>query len=226
MRKCNLFRQYTLLALFAGSVAVSGQVQAKNDFDALLADVSFGGVAAQVEEAASPSASDAGQLPTALVDPVADAPMPMPETAADAIPAPAVVDLPPAPADAPVDAISAAACGGQCGQQCGNSCGRSCGLKGRKLITHGYCQPYTPPRLPTSTFYQYWRSNACNVNVWDGFRNHCHAGLDLSIHRKPRCGHNRCNGGCASGCDAVVTDCGPAPAEWSSARKTGASEAR
>ena len=35
------------------------------------------------------------------------------------------------------------------------------------------CRPRTKPNLPSSTFYQYFRSNACNTNVWDGYQQKC-----------------------------------------------------
>ncbi len=35
------------------------------------------------------------------------------------------------------------------------------------------CTPHTPASLPTSSFYQYFRSNKCNTHVWDGYRQPC-----------------------------------------------------
>ena len=69
-----------------------------------------------------------------------------------------------------------------------------------------------------STFYQYWRSNACNVNVWYGFKNECHGAnkhtmgqCDCFKEKKGLCG-GMCRKG---GCEIVEPcDCGPAPAEW------------
>lgn len=37
----------------------------------------------------------------------------------------------------------------------------------------GFCTPHNQPNLPGSTLRQYWRSNACNSNVWDGYQNEC-----------------------------------------------------
>jgi len=43
------------------------------------------------------------------------------------------------------------------------------------------CTPHTPPSLPSSTFYQYFRSNKCNSHVWDGYRQRCrHANAHLN----------------------------------------------
>ena len=223
MRKRNLFRRCALLAVFAASISVVGPAQAKNDFDALLADINFGAAAAEFDDVAPPSASDtiaeASELASAqadaLLDPLAvvpaavpaEAPMAMPAapTAAETLPAP------PMPALIPVDVAAVADCGGQCGDACSGQCGNRCGHHGHKLIQEGYCQPYIPPQLPTSTFYQYWRSNACNTQVWDGFRNRCHPKIDLSIHHKSNCG---CGNGCDQGCSLAPVDCGPAPTEW------------
>ena len=43
---------------------------------------------------------------------------------------------------------------------------------------HGYemgivCRPRVSPRLPTSTFLQYFRGNPCYSNVWDGYHIDC-----------------------------------------------------
>ncbi len=46
------------------------------------------------------------------------------------------------------------------------------------------CTPHVTPSLPYSTFYQYFRSNKCNTNVWDGYRQHC------------RCSNSHINGTC------------------------------
>jgi hypothetical protein len=104
-------------------------------------------------------------------------------------------------------AVGAGACGhANCG---GHGCKKHLG----KRITEGYCLPYTPPQVPTSTFYQYWRTNACNVNVWDGFRNRCPSHIDMSINKKHGCMHGKCGDAYQSGA-AACGDCGPPPSEW------------
>jgi hypothetical protein len=35
------------------------------------------------------------------------------------------------------------------------------------------CRPYLTPNLPQSTFLQYFRSDRCHTNIWDGYRRHC-----------------------------------------------------
>lgn len=50
---------------------------------------------------------------------------------------------------------------------CGAGCDTGCDSN---VIT---CRPHMKPNLPYSTFYQYFRSNPCYSNVWDGYRQHC-----------------------------------------------------
>lgn len=213
MHNRNLFSRFALTAMLAGSIAMAGQSRAANDFEALLAEVDFGAAAAAVEEAAAPSSSDVSEvLPqaTELATTPAAETLTMPAES-EPLPAPPIAD--PIPADS-VAAPAAAPCASACCNQCGKNCGKKCrltGLKHRDFVQEGFCQPYMPPQLPTSTFYQYWRSNACNVNVWNGFKNRCHPHIDLSLNKKQSCGCDA--GGCASGCS--TGDCGPMPAEWS-----------
>ena len=220
MRKRTFFNRFAFAAVIAGSFTVAGQLQAKNDFEALLADVDFGGISA-VQDATVPSASDSIGLPSEASE-LASTPtaqthaaqsLAMPEAAPEPLPEPPGAAAP--TADYNVSAAAGCSDCGQCESQCGCNSRGLCGLKKHDFLKDQFCQPYTPPQVPTSTFYQYWRSNACNVHVWDGYKNRCHARVDLSIHPK----HSSGCGGCASGaCNnlhpAGVVDCGPAPAEW------------
>ncbi|WP_182869290.1 hypothetical protein [Stieleria mannarensis] len=231
MRTRNPFARLVLAALFAGAIVTAGQAQAKSDFDALLADVTFDSVPEATPPA--PLRDVAPPRATTLVDQTVQAigePTQATELtttpAAEAVTVPPAAEklpTPPAPiadsqaqhhaaAAAPVASVaSCQSCNSGCGNHCG--AGHNCGHR----IQHGSCQPYTPPQLPTSTFYQYWRSNACNVHVWDGFQNRCRTHIDLSIHGKSHgCKNGCCNGNCDNGgCAAAPVDCGPAPAEWS-----------
>lgn len=208
MRICNLFSGFALLAILAGSVVLTEHVQADSDFDALLADINFGQVPA--DNATTLTSSNGTQAPAAP-QPLADG-----EAAVLTMPQAADESLPPPPQPVTDNYSAVADCGGQCGGQCAGQCGSNhCGQSGCNLIKEGFCQPYTPPQLPTSTFYQYWRSNACNTHVWDGFRNRCHSSLDLSgLKCGKGCGHGCGCGACDHVAPAGCSDCGPAPAEW------------
>lgn len=69
------------------------------------------------------------------------------------------------------------------------------------------CRPHVKPALPSSTFYQYFRSNPCYTNVWDGYRYRCgdhhkhlHGECDCfkdSKHGCDREGCGSCDGGCS-----------------------------
>lgn len=168
--------------------------------------------------AAPPAATDALELPAeaALTNgPASIETAPQPETLplTDGVPQPQPVSTNPYVVndqggyhDPAVDGCST--CENQCDS--GRGCDKGC--------NDDYCQPYTQPALPSSTFYQYWRSNACNVNVWYGFKNRCHGAnkhtmgqCDCFDEKKTLCGR----GGCSSTCQVVEScDCGPAPAEW------------
>ena len=59
---------------------------------------------------------------------------------------------------------------GSCDSCAGN---HGCGC-GREIT----CIPHLPPNLPHSTFLQYFRSNKCNSNVWQGYQQKCGLGHD------------------------------------------------
>lgn len=205
-----------LLAMVAALFTVSGNASADQNFNALLADVSFG------QNATSPAVKLTGKptAPTPLVMPqvtgTEDLPVP---PAPAAVAEPALQGAPAAPVAAasqphaqpspaavapgmplhvsPAPYTDACSACNPCKKKHFESC-----------FGEARCQPYTPPQIPVSTFYQYWRTNSCNVNVWNGFRNRCHTTIDLSIDKKSHC--DSCRG--CGGCEAI--DCGPQPAEW------------
>lgn len=201
MRQFKFMRRCALLAVFAGSLTAASQAPAANDFEALLAEVSFGQEPAAGETLGLPPATEA-ETP-------AEMPLDSPGGATEALPEPPTPQYAPAPSAAPMPAHHAVA--EPCGTCNSNHCGTNHGLHHQT-----FCQPYTPPRLPTSTFYQYWRSNSCNVNVWDGFRNHCHQCIDLTV--KPKSHHGCLGGKCGNGCAVPGGDCGPLPEEWVAAK--------
>ncbi|OYP31027.1 hypothetical protein CGZ80_21885 [Rhodopirellula sp. MGV] len=215
MRQFRLLKNTALAALVAGSFLAGHQVFA-DDFDALLAEVEFADPSTSGDEAAiapvAPVEEAGAQSALGLELP----PEPLPHEPAAAVDTLPAVPAPPtpvstgadqlAPIPEPVPApVASVAMGGSC-QSCGGHSVAACGCNHghHKLsnclgnrIQAGSCMPYMPPQLPTSTFYQYWRSNACNANVWDGYQNRCHDKIDLSIHRNAR-GCNGCDNGCAT----------------------------
>lgn len=90
--------------------------------------------------------------------------------------------------------------GGCASGNCGGRCGHE----------DGYCTPHSTPNLPTSTLRQYWKSNACNANVWDGYQNTCKPRLFSKLAGLGRgcssCGTAGCGGNCDSStpCDTAV----------------------
>jgi hypothetical protein len=96
----------------------------------------------------------------------------------------------------------------QCG--CGyGGCGNGgCGHNDTEVV----CRPRNPVNLPHSSLRQYFRSNPCYTNVWDGYRQHCgdhhkhlHGECDC-FKQKSRggacgCQSQHCQPRCESGCD-------------------------
>ncbi|MCD0458293.1 hypothetical protein [Roseiconus lacunae] len=215
MRQFKLLRKFSLSALVASSAMVGSPVLA-GDFDALLAEIQFENpstpIAPPLVNAGVPGVETGAQSALGLEMPA----QPVSVEAEAVAPSPVATPIQPnatAPTHvAPVAATPAhahAAPAGDC-QSCGNHAACDCqhGCKGcgsclGNRIHQGACTPYMPPQLPTSTFYQYWRSNACNTNVWDGYQNRCRTTIDLSIHHK----HRR-------GCDACGNVYNSVPANW------------
>ena len=58
---------------------------------------------------------------------------------------------------------------------CGGGCdsGGCDGLGSGGCESCGPCVPHNPVNLPSSTFLQYFRSNKCHTNVWDGYQQAC-----------------------------------------------------
>jgi hypothetical protein len=65
------------------------------------------------------------------------------------------------------------------------------------------CRPRGTVNLPSSSFYEYFRSHPCYTNVWDGYGINC-GSHHQHLHGECDCfknsGHGKCSGG--SGCDA------------------------
>lgn len=172
--------------------------------------------------APAPNAQVSAQEPIADPAPIAD-PQPvvteaivMPEVdqATDAAPVEQEAAAEPIPAPV-VSPMPAPACeGGHCGtgechscnscssRQCCNNRQSLCNTSDCKLFNFDKmacaCVPHTPPNLPTSSFYQYFKSNACNCRVWDGYQNRC---IYSSKHSRGQCDcfHHKPKKSCLSG---------------------------
>lgn len=219
----------SLLALALAATALltaSPATHADYDFSALLADVDF-------KDEAKPAPvkpQDGFNLPPATQVP-ANQPLAFPELpvtkmdeAADQ--AEAVVPQPITDpenlaeghvAEEHAAAEHAAPCNscGQCNAGCGH---HHIGLRERidaqihGRIQHVGCQTYSVPRLPVNTFYQNWRSNACNVHVWDGFHNQCPHKIDMSIRHLGPCHCGKCRSGCGT-CGNGCGQCASTPCD-------------
>ena len=172
-------RKIAILSALAALILSTGTVSA-NDFDALLGDLTFGG-------------SSELQNQTLTMDDIpaeALAPAPQPEPPQGLVPEPIAAPQPmPAPISepahtnyqpvAPTSCDTTANCDGGCSS---GSCGGRCG---RGYQEHcASCVPHTPPNLPTSSFREYFKSDACNCRVWDGWQNRCHG---ASKHSRGEC---------------------------------------
>lgn len=103
-------------------------------------------------------------------------------------------------------------CGSGCGEiidapcGCCNGCNKGCclgRLKKEKHVEQKVCMPRTEVNLPSSTMRQYFRSNRCATNIWDGYSQECgdnhkhiHGTCDCGTKKKRSCLSGRCGGGC------------------------------
>lgn len=202
-----------------------------DDFRALLADLSFGEESPSGEPLTptSPPGQDqfqqapatvAGEIPTGgiTLPDFAPAAVVPPVTAPAALASPAVappvvalkkpVSSPPPMAnlwEAEIDFDDAFAV--QESRPSAQPVGHRCGRGGADHCEQeAVCTPHLPPSLPSSTLYQYFRSNKCNSQVWDGYRQPCrHANAHL---------HGQCDcfkpkhQSCGIVYDAEVVECG------------------
>ncbi len=68
------------------------------------------------------------------------------------------------------------------------------------------CTPHTAPNLPSSSFYQYFRSNKCNSHVWDGYRQPCRSS-NSHINGSCDCFKAKNKDCCSPIYDAPVVEC-------------------
>lgn len=201
-------------------------LSASDDFSALLADLSFGDAPSLSEPAANRSltiaqdetVTDLKPVPTGIVMPQMIESTPQDAVASDVTAQPQVESAPqvalqdPIPATSPepqIDMESAFALQGSPSavptQTVGHILDHSGSHACDSVIT---CRPHNKVNLPSSTFLQYFRSNACNTNVWDGYRQHCGKHLThlngqcdcFKKSGKASCGGNDCVN-CDAGCD-------------------------
>lgn len=104
-----------------------------------------------------------------------------------------------------------------CGcEGCGRGGLKSCLAKHRKQEEVKVCLPRREVNLPQSTFHQYFRSNRCYTNIWDGYSKECgdshkhiHGTCDCHVKKQRKsCLAGRCGGGCGEVL-APAMPCGP-----------------
>lgn len=213
---------FTLAFLTVASVAF--QVNAQDDFSALLADLSFSDLpelSEPLEVAVSEPAESLKPAPE-LVMP-ANKPVESKAVPSKAVAAPQVAlqdPIPvtqPEPVDVQIDMEAAFALqeiGGSApvaAQSVGHLLHRqnsqACDCANENIMT---CTPHVKPSLPSSTLYQYFRSNKCHTNVWDGYRQPCGAArrhvdgrCDCFSKGQIGCSTGQCSDcvSCDGGCD-------------------------
>lgn len=99
-------------------------------------------------------------------------------------------------------------CGSGCGEIIDASCGCDQGCRLGLLKKHCHdeqqvCMPRTEVNLPSSTLRQYFRSDRCSTNIWDGYSRQCspnhkhvHGTCDCGTKKKCRCLSGLCGGTC------------------------------
>ncbi|QDT08750.1 hypothetical protein [Planctomycetes bacterium K23_9] len=184
-------RKFATTGALCAIVMSASLVSAKDDFSALLSELSYNQPAAsspsyRVADNSQAAATATTPAPASAQATVSHQPaISMPAGQSQPMHAQQFNHAGPAPASfqQPCDSGCASTGGG-----CLNGSCRSGNCES------GFCTPHNMPNLPGSTLRQYWRSNACNSNVWDGYQNEC---------RKPLFGKKRCGQeeGCATeGC--------------------------
>ena len=233
MRKIAIYT--ALMAILSAGTSFAG------DFDALLGELNFGVSTEDASQSVSLNSIAAAELAPAPAmqvsaqQPVGDAPLPTPEPVAAPEPQsltdPGAVAQPaPAPQPMHVAPYTGQTCDSGACTSCNTCSSGRCNARGCRGLfeSHHGCVPHTPPNLPTSTFYQYFKSNSCNTRVWDGFQNRCYGNKHstgqcncFEPRQKLGCGlgclsrgvhRASCLGGCESGdCDS---GCHELPAGW------------
>lgn len=187
------------LALFASLSSLTA-AQADDDFSALLADLSFGDVPVLNEPLTPITELEQPLQPLTMPEITAPQATLQPPVSTQAQPAPETIDLNAAFALQETSEVQATTVGHLFHHQDDNACDSA-----------QVCTPHTAPNLPNSTFYQYFRSNKCNTNVWDGYRQPCRS-ANKCINGTCDCfdEDKSCFGGdCGEIIDAPVVECSP-----------------
>lgn len=209
------------------ALSISGTVNANDDFDALLADLSFGDAAMAMEPTGESltvvqeeTLQDLMPLPSGFVMPgmLESTPESKPgngisvspdvdvaNTAEPAVPQVALMD--PIPVRAPggtidfEDAFTIQESGKTTAAMVSHLHGShmaSGDCGGCNDFGHGaVCRPRNPVHLPSSTLYQYFRSHPCYTNVWDGYGIYC-GSHHKHLHGECDCFKNKGHGCCGN----------------------------
>ncbi len=169
---------------------LSSTTASADDFDALLGELTFGGLSEPTGQTLTLDHIAADNLaPAPMTTVSAQAPVEAPVGEILPVPEPDALSDPGnvsehvgAPLEAQPEPTVAAFCDtGACSSGSGRCGQRQCGSH----LGHDFnCVPHTPPNLPTSSFYEYFKSNACNCRVWDGWQNRC---IGASKHSRGEC---------------------------------------
>jgi hypothetical protein len=210
----SLMRKSKFALAFLATLSIVATAQA-DDFSALLADLNFDDAPSVTETLTLTDPSEQQQLreaPTELAMPDLD--MPELDLPAVSLQDPVAAEAPQTTAQIDLDAafsLQESAAGVQAQAACTlldhdkkGSCDE-CEECEEGIV----CTPHTAPNLPSSSFYQYFRSNKCNSHVWDGYRQHCRSsnkhlnGTCDCFKVKPK----KKKVGCAPICESDIVEC-------------------
>ncbi|MGB7343118.1 MAG: hypothetical protein WBD20_02800 [Pirellulaceae bacterium] len=210
-------RKFATTGALCAIVMTASMASAKDDFSALLSELSYNQSSVpSYKIAQSPTAPAAAEtLGTAAANAAPQAAISMPAVTQHAPQIQQNYNVGPAPVSFQqgCDVAGGSCDSGTCGASgygngsCGSGGCLAGGCRSGNCGEGGYCTPHNQPNLPGSTLRQYWRSNACNSNVWDGYQNQCRKPLFGSKDRGcgiGGCSTAGCQGECASGACATL----------------------
>lgn len=234
-------RTSAFAAAFVVTATFLSSVTAEDDFSALLADLTFSDAPAAAEPLAvtrSQPAEELQPVPALELPPIpsnsfgtsgmveSSDPIAAPRVALqDPVPSPVLSPVPSRTSTNVVDFNAAFALQtpsaprpSAAGQLAGHhlhsgGCQTGCS-EGSNCVGGVICRPRTVPNLPSSTLLQYFRSDACYTNVWDGYQRKCPS-CHKHIHGTCDCFNRNLNANCGevlpcapSGCgECVTSDC-------------------